>query len=267
LVAEGELASVYQARPVDAADRPAGYALKVLRSQWEQSPEAVACLQREASVGRRISHIHLVPILASHTSEPPYYVVMPWLTGSTLAGRLAAGFRPSLPMSLWIVRQVAEALEPIHQIGHVHADIKPANIFLSPQMHVTLLDLGFARRADEIGSAADRCVLGTIHYMAPETITSLRRADIRSDLYSLGVTLYQLLTGRLPFVADQLGQIVREHRQQRPMPVRRLVPSIPKEVARLVHQMLAKEPLRRPQSPRELVDRLVRLEIETLGLR
>jgi serine/threonine-protein kinase len=267
LVAEGELACVYQARPVDAAGRPAGYALKVLRSQWEENPEAIACMQREATVGRSIAHPHLVPILASHTAEPPFYVVMPWLTGSTLATRLAAGFRPSIPLSLWIVRQVAEALEALHAIDHVHADIKPANIFLSPQMHVTLLDLGFARRADEIGTAADRCVLGTIAYMAPETITSLRHADIRSDFYSLGVTFYELLTGRLPFVGSDLGQIVRQHRQQRPVAVRRLIPGIPKEVARLASELLSKEPLRRPQTPRELIDRLVRLEIDTLGQR
>jgi serine/threonine-protein kinase len=147
----------------------------------------------------------------------------------------------------------------------MHGDIKAENIFVGEQGHVTLLDLGFARRESEIASAVDRPVLGTVNYMAPELVTSSLRADIRSDIYSLGVTLFELLTGRLPVVAADLAELAEIHRQLRPVDVRRLTPGLPLEVARLVRQMMAKEPLRRPQTPRELIERLTRLEVQNFS--
>jgi serine/threonine protein kinase len=154
----------------------------------------------------------------------------------------------------------------------MHGDVKPGNIFVSPAGHVTLLDLGFARRngdttAGGTGSAVDRCVLGTCSYIAPELITSALRADVRSDIYSLGVVLFELLCGRLPFVGKDLAELAAQHRQATPPDLGRLVPDLPGELVELVRQMLAKEPLRRPQTPRELVDRLARIEIATFSER
>ena len=98
---------------------------------------------------------------------------------------------------------MAEALGALDAGGWMHGDVKPSNIFLSPQGHVTLLDLGFARRRGESGTAADRCVMGTGHYLAPECITAAAAADIRSDIYSLGAVLFQILAGRLPLEGDE----------------------------------------------------------------
>jgi serine/threonine protein kinase len=103
--------------------------------------------------------------------------------------------------------------------------------------------------------------------MAPEMLTSAWAADVRSDLYSLGVTLFELLTGRLPFTAQNLGGLVREHREARPPDPRRFCPWLPREVAALVSSLLLKDPLRRPPTARALMDRLVRLEIEHLPAR
>ena len=132
---------------------------------------------------------------------------------------------------------------------------------------MTLLDLGFARRADETGSVVERCVTGTCNYIAPEMITSALRADIRSDIYSLGVMLFEVLSGRLPFEGKDLAELATLHRQARAPDLRRLVPHLPTAVVRLVREMLAKQPLRRPQTPRELIDRLAALEILTFGER
>ncbi|HVW36506.1 MAG TPA: serine/threonine-protein kinase [Pirellulales bacterium] len=266
--AEGKLCRVYQAQPAEgAANRSAGYALKVLKEASQNDPAAIEVMRREAIVGRKVSHPHLISILSAHVGAAPYFVVMPWLAGATLAEMLAGGNRPPLPVALWIARQAAEALEALDAAGWMHADVKPSNLFVSPSGHVTLLDLGFARRPEETGSAVDRSVCGTVHYIAPEMVTSALRPDIRSDIYSLGVTLYELLAGRVPFDGPDLASLAEQHRQAEPPELRSIAPQLPLGVSRLVHSMLAKEPLRRPQTPRELVERLAALEIETFAER
>ncbi len=263
----GSLAEIYQARPVGAPAGQPAYAVKRLRPEWQDNPEAVALFRREALVGGQVSHPHLVPILAASTTRPPYYLVMPWLAGRTLADRLAASGSFDLPEVLWIARQVGEALEALESAGWMHGDVKPANIHLSLEGHVTLLDLGFARHRQETGSVVDRCVLGTVGYLAPETIVSALRCDIRSDIYSLGVVLFEMLAGRLPFTGQTLAELAAQHRQDRAPELRRLVPHLPAGVVRLVREMLCKEPLRRPHTPRELIERLWALEISTFSER
>lgn len=264
---QGRLCRVYRARPASGPKRAAAYALKILADKWNDDAAAIEVMRREAIVGRRISHPHLIPILAAHVGAAPYFVVMPWLEGAPLSSFFSAGRRPTLPAALWMVRQVAEALDALHTGGWMHADVKPSNIMLSPRGHATLVDLGFARQPADPMSPADRCVAGTLQYIAPEMITSALRPDIRSDIYSLGATLYELLCGRPPFLAQDLAELAQQHRQREPPDLRALRADLPVNVTALVHSMLAKQPLRRPQTPRELIERLVPLEIETFRLR
>jgi serine/threonine-protein kinase len=144
----------------------------------------------------------------------------------------------------------------------IHGDVKPSNVMVSPNGHATLIDLGFARSGDEFRAAADRPLLGTLAYAAPETMTSAMAADTRSDLYSLGAMLYEMLAGRPPFVAESASELVGLHRDARPACLREQSPELPRPVASLVHQMLLKDPDRRPQGLFETIDRLARLEIE-----
>jgi len=268
LVAEGTLARIFRARAAGSpADRPAPYALKILRPEWEDDPRAVGLLRREAWVGRTVMHPHLVSVLSCSVSRPPHFVVMPWLSGLTLEVHLASGRRLDLPVALWTARQVAEALDALSAAGWMQGDVKPSNVLISPHGHVTLLDLSFARRTPETNSVVDRCVMGTFNYLAPEMISSALRADIRSDIYSLGAMLFEMLSGRLPYEGADLAELATQHKQAPAPDLRRLVPHLPNGVVHLVRQMLAKQPLRRPHTPRELVERLVRLEIETFAER
>lgn len=150
--------------------------------------------------------------------------------------------------------------------GWMHADVKPTNIFVSPAGHATLIDLGFARRLEEMTSIATRPVLGTVEYLSPELLTASQPADIRSDVYSLGVVLFELLARRRPYVARDIAEVVALQRAAAPPDVRTLAPQIPASVAGLIRQMLSKQPLRRPE-PHELVARLTALEIETFDER
>ena len=266
LEAEGATSRIYRARPEDAAgDAPGAYALKLLGEPYASQPRAIEQFHREAIVGGTLNHPNLVPVLAAHAEGPPYYLVMPLLAGATLSQRLAAAAYPALPVALWIVRQVAEALAELQAAGWMHCDVKPANIFVSPLGHATLIDLGTLGRLDEAQSRAARCVAGTLLYAAPETMTSALRRDIRSDIYSLGVTLFELLAGHAPFAADDPAGLIALHRQGKPPELKRLVPHLPREVFRLVKRMIAKDPWRRPQSPNELVNELTALEITTFG--
>jgi serine/threonine-protein kinase len=267
-VALGSLARIYRARLAGSpADRPAGYAVKMLRPAWQKRGEAIRLLQREAYVGQSLAHPHLVPVLSASVAEPPRLLVMPWLEGASLQARLAAGETFDVPRSLWIARQTAEGLDALHQAGWMHGDVTPGNIHVSPSGHVTLIDLSFARPRAEFGSAVDRPIMGTCNYLAPEYLTSALRPDIRSDIYSLGVVLFEALAGRVPFPAADLSELAERHRQSAPPELARLAPQVPREVARLVREMTARQPLRRPQSPRELADRLAALEIGTFSHR
>ena len=261
----GSLATVYRARPVDAATDRWDYAVKLLHRYWEDSPTALAVLRREALAGRVVSSPHLASVLAAHLDEPPYYLVQPWLEGQTVAARLADGWRPGAAEVVWLARQAAQGLAALDAAGWTHGDVKPANLMLSQSGHVTLLDLGFARPGVESGSALDRPVLGTPRYLAPELVTCVWRADIRSDLYSLGATLYELFAGRPPYDANDLGELVRQHRQERPLALELLAPGTPPLLAALIQRLLAKDPLRRPSGPAEIVAELVRMEIAELA--
>jgi serine/threonine-protein kinase len=263
----GELTDVYLARAADSPrERPPCYALKVLRDEWQDDPRGQATLAREVLVARQVVDAHLVPILAASLDEPPYYLAMPYLEGQSLAAQLGCETLLELPVIFWIARQTAEGTLALARAGWMHGDVKPANIVVSSWGHATLVDLGFAARGELRASLADRPLLGTLNYIAPELLSSSTGGDSQSDVYSLGVVLFEMLTGRLPFDADDVAELASLHRQALPSDVRRLVPHIPIRAARLVQQMLSKQPLRRP-SPAELVERLVTLEIETFAER
>jgi len=269
LLSESELARVYLARPADAAgDQPATYALKVLRREWWRDPQAIEMQRRAAWIGRKVSHPHLLPVLSANIGQAPFFFVAPHLAGSSLATILQQGKRLPLPVTLWIARQIFEALAALHESAHmIHADVKPSNIVVSPDGHATLIDLGFAHTPTESQHWSSRPVVGTLSYIAPEVVTSSLAAEVSSDLYSLGVTLYEMIAGKLPFAASAPDQLIRLHRESKPECIRHLVPQLPKSVASLVHRLLAKDPLRRPSSAATVVDELMRLEIECFSLR
>ena len=264
LVSESELSRVYVARPGDAgANHSANYILKVLRNEWWRDPQAIEMQRRAAWLGRKLSHPHLLPVLSSNVQQAPFYIVSPRLQGMSLADLMTRVSNLALPVTLWIVRQVAEGLAALHEeTGMIHADVKPANIIVSGEGHATLIDLGFAHSPAEARHWSSRPVVGTLNYVAPEMVTSCLSAEAPSDLYSLGVTLYEMITGRLPFSASTPGELVRMHREEAPTCVRHLAPQLPKPVASLIHRLLAKDPLRRPTSAAAVAGELLRLEIE-----
>lgn len=263
----GAQSTTYMARPEGCAeDAPPDYAVKVLLPPHDQEAAAILSLRREAYVGRRVSHPHVVSVLAARVDQAPHYVVMPRLDGISLRAVLHDAGSLPCGRALWIVRKVAEGLNALHELGWIHGDVKPDNIVVSATGHVTVVDLGFVRPIHQSTNRTERALMGTLKYAAPESFVASRGEDRRSDMYSLGITLYELLTGHLPFDTVDPQHLVTAHLQQKPRNARSLVPQIPRSVNQLLKNMLAKDPIRRPQSVDELISRLVRLEIETLSM-
>ena len=250
---ESALAEVHRACPVGASTAmPCDYTLKMLRPERAADSTAVALFRREASVGHRVCHQHLVPVLDTHVAAAPYYLVMPFLEGETVESILAGESLPAVAIALWIVRQTAEALAALHDEGWIHSDVKPANILVATDGHATLLDLGLLRSFEEGAATTERPLMGTLNYLAPEVTSTHLPIDARSDLYSLGIVLFELLTGRHPGGQSALD-------------LARQAPHLSDEVLKLVGDLLASDPLRRPQSAAALVQRMVGLEIATLA--
>jgi serine/threonine-protein kinase len=269
LLSESELTRVYVARPVNAANEsPAAYVLKVLRKEWWRDAHAIEMQRRAALAGRKASHPNLLTILSAGVDQPPFYTVSPKLEGRTLSSALDRARRLPLAVAFWIARQVAEALGALHeQARMIHADVKPANIMVAPDGHATLIDLGYAHAPAESRHWSMRPVYGTLNYLAPEALTSALAASPQSDVYSLGVTLYEMLTGALPFAGRDAEQLLRQHREAKPPCVLQRRPGLPKAAASLIHRMLAKEPLRRPDNAAAVANELVQLEIECFAAR
>jgi serine/threonine-protein kinase len=266
---EGNLTRVYLARPADGPqNQPAAYVVKVLRKEWWRDPQAIEMQRREAWVGSKVSHPNLLPVLSVSVEDPPFYVVTPKLDGATLAQVIFDRGRLGVPLALWIARQVAEGLTALlDATGMIHTDVKPANILVSPAGHATLIDFGFVQTPAEASQWATRPLAGTLAYIAPEMVTSALAAGPQADIYSLGVTLYEMLTGLRPWNTDDPAELALLHREAKPADIRTQRPELSPPIANLVHSMLAKNPLRRPGSARELAMRLVRLEIESFTLR
>ena len=235
---QGGMATVYKAYH-PALDRYV--ALKVLHPAFREDASFLMRFQREAKVIARLEHPHIVPIYdyAEHMGQP--YLVMKFIEGETLKARLARG--PLAPdEALRILQAVGAALSHAHRQGILHRDIKPSNILLTPSGEVYLADFGLARIA-ELGAttlSADM-LLGTPHYISPEQGQGRRDLDAGTDIYSLGVVLYEIVVGRVPFTADTPFSIVHDH-IFKPLPLPSSVnPRVPGAVERVLLKALAKE--------------------------
>jgi len=237
-------------------------AIKVLHSFLANEEDFLARFQREARVVATFRHPNIVHVydFDSDTENHCYYMVMEFIEGSTLKTRLQelAQEEQVLPLdeALRIAIAVTSALDYAHQHGMVHRDIKPANIMFTQDGQVVLTDFGIARMVNTTTMTASGAMVGTPAYMAPEQ--GSRTGDERSDLYSLGVVLYQLVTGTLPFEADTPLGVVLKHMNAPLTPPITLNPTLPPAVEAVIMRAMAKDPDNRYQTARELAADLER---------
>jgi serine/threonine-protein kinase len=220
-------------------------AVKVLAGELAGDPWAVWTFRREARASAKLDHPNIVRVLDVVDGEPPFLVVE-LLEGQTLAERLRRGGALPPLEAAGIAAAVADSLDAAHHAGIIHRDVKPSNIMLTPDGGVKVMDFGIAA-AREAHAAAGQQRLATASYAPPERIRG-GRASPAGDLYSLGVVLYELLTGRPPFLAGTTEQLLRAHLEAAPRPVRDLVFWVPPEIAAVCEAALAKDPAGRPAS-------------------
>jgi serine/threonine protein kinase len=257
----GPMTAVYEAREAASG---AACAVKVVRDDWDDQATAAKLLQREARAGLSVRHPHLVRVARAHVLQPPFFLVMDLLPGESLRRRLRRDYRLPLADALWVARQTAEALAALHQAGFLHGDVKPDNLRLSDAGSAVLIDLGFAHRPGENAAyLREGYVLGTANYLAPELCDALPAEEFASDLFSLGVTLFEVLTGRLPYPPGSLRQTFRRHRCDPPADIRKGAGTLPSALVALVERLLAHRPKERP-SAAAVVQQLVKLEIAAL---
>ena len=258
LLGAGGMSSVYLAENTTLRQKRA---IKVLPIKRNDQSSYLARFEREAQASSRLGHQNIARAFDLETSGSIHYIVMEYVEGTDLHAKVKQEGPLDIRDAAEYVRQAAVGLQYAHEEGFVHRDIKPANLILDKRGTVKILDLGLALGGDDEEEASltrehDEKVLGTADYLAPEQARDSHKAEPRSDIYSLGCTLYYLLIGRAPFAKGSLGERIRAHMNEPPPNPLDQRPDVPPAIAELYFRMMAKHPDARPQSAREVADAL-----------
>ena len=231
-------------------------ALKVMAGKLQGSTRHIERFEREARATAAVNHPRIVRAFDVEMSGETPYLVMEYVDGDDLQRIVVRDGVLDPRHAAELIRQTAEGLHAAHLAGLVHRDIKPSNILLDPAGQIHILDLGLARL--DAGDAASLTMmhnsraLGTVDYVAPEQARDSHSVDARADIYSLGCTLYYLLTGAPPFDEGTIPQRLLAHQNKKPPDLRQVRPEVPEDLARIYEKMLVKDPARRFQTAEEV---------------
>ncbi len=252
----GATGTVYSAVQL-AVDRPV--AIKVLHSELMGTGRAVRRLQREARTAARLAHPGIISAIDMGQEGGRWWYAMELVEGISLAERIAERGPLSEREALRLFCPLCDALQHLYEGGVVHRDIKPANILINQRGRALLVDLGLAHAEDDPSITRSGGTLGTPHYMSPEQARDATGADQRSDIWSLGATLYHALCGKPPFEGESVGEILSGVLYHRVTEPRKLAPHLSRGISLVLRKCLAREPERRYQQPEQLLADLERL--------
>ncbi|HBH50464.1 MAG TPA: serine/threonine protein kinase [Planctomycetaceae bacterium] len=249
---QGGMAQVYLAEQTSLGRK---VALKVLRPERVQTASNLKRFQTEAAAAAALNHPNIVAVYVLGEHAGQNFIVQEYVAGGNLREWISRKGPPEVLPAVQILKQTAAALEAAHAHGIVHRDIKPENILLTPKGDVKVADFGLAQLTldgERVNQTQEGVTMGTPLYMSPEQV-SASKLDARSDIYSLGVTAYHLLSGKPPFAGKTAMAVAMAHVRQKPQPLQEQREDLPPVLCRIVHKMMAKDPEKRYQSAADLL--------------
>jgi tetratricopeptide (TPR) repeat protein/predicted Ser/Thr protein kinase len=251
ILGRGGMGTVYQVQDRQL-DRQV--ALKLIRSEIGESAAVLERFKREIHLSSQVTHKNVLRVFDLGEAEGVPYLTMQYIEGDDLATLLKKQKRLPVPRIVAIFRQICEGLGAAHEQGVVHRDLKPQNIMLDPQDHVYLTDFGLAKMLEQSGMTQTGAVIGTPYYMSPEQVKG-EQTGPRSDIYSLGIILYEMVTGAVPFTGKSVYEVMIQRVQRPPRPAREANPDLPGYLEKILDRCLAMDPEARYQSvPEILID-------------
>ena len=244
----GGMAIVYR-----AVDLRTGHnvAVKVLRPEFNEDSEFISRFQREAEAASKMTHHNIVNLLDVGMDGESRYLVMEYVQGKTLKEVIQERGKLSAPLAGQIAIRILSALEHAHRNGIVHRDIKPQNILVHADGHIKVADFGIARIANSSTLTKGDNVMGSVHYFSPEQARG-EGANATSDIYSTGVVLYEMLTGKVPYDGDNPVAVAMQHLHAAPVPIQNLAPDVPPAMIRVCMKAMEKDPVQRYQTARDM---------------
>jgi serine/threonine-protein kinase len=236
-------------------------AIKILSPLLSSDPDALERLKREVSSARRITHPNVIRIHDISELNGLHFISMEYFEGITLKDYIKKTGSLSLMQAFNLASQICDALEAAHRQGVIHRDLKSQNIIIGPTNHVKIIDFGLARSENVEGLTATGLIMGTPEYMAPEQVAG-KTVDERADIYSLGIILYEMLTGRVPFTGDSAIAVGFKQLKEDPCKPSEINPQIPSEVESVILRAIQKNPLSRFLSVGELKSSLEKAALQ-----
>ena len=247
-IGEGGMSKVYRAVDIRTGH---SVAIKILKSEYNSDKEFLERFQREAQAASLMSHHNIVNLLDVGVEGEYRYLVLEYVSGSTLKEIIQTQGCISTDTAVQIAVRILSALQHAHDNGIIHRDIKPQNVLVNDDGHVKVADFGIARMTNAFTISKGDTVVGSVHYSSPEQATG-SVVEATSDIYSTGVVLYEMLTGRVPFVGDTPVSVAMQHINTAPPSILDLNPNVPPAIVSVVMRSLEKSPKKRYQSAREM---------------
>ena len=256
---KGGMGKVYKVLDKDIEEK---IALKLLKPEIAADEELLQRFRNELKIARRIIHHNVCRMYDLGKAEGTHFITMEYVPGENLKSFIRRSGQLTIGKTVSIARQICEGLREAHRLAIVHRDLKPQNIMIDVDGNVRIMDFGIARSPRDKGITGAGIMIGTPEYMSPEQAEA-KEVDHRSDIYSLGIILYEMATGKVPFEGDTALSIVMKHKTDIPKDPRGFNPQIPEELGRLILKCLEKEKERRYQRVDEILSALVPIEFVT----
>ncbi|GAG03861.1 unnamed protein product, partial [marine sediment metagenome] len=247
---------VYKALDKEVNER---IAIKLLRPEIAADSKTIERFRNELKFSRKIGHKNVCRMYDLNKEENTYYITMEYVPGEDLKSFIKRSKQLTPSTIISIGKQVCEGLSEAHRLGVVHRDLKPQNIMIDKEGNARIMDFGIARSLRGKGVTAEGVVIGTPEYMSPEQVEA-KDIDERSDIYSLGVVLYEMAAGHVPFEGETALSVAMKHKGELPKNPREFNPQIPGDLCLIVLKCLEKDKDRRYQSADELLNALKRFE-------